>query len=626
MTISAVTLELLRHGPAHGQLLSPLTPYLALCGDGDAASVYFEVEHHRLLKHLRQLRYHDGKPASDGAIDAAAGPISKLLWGIRPFQNALGKAFGAASAPDDLVHVHLVLSASELELLPFELARESENGPFLALRAGPPVVFTRQVRGVASSEVRAKRPRILFVTASRPPGQVIEGALVERHARALVRALDPWLVSSDPKEFGRHLGVVQQATRDKIQVELDRALEEGAPYTHVHVLAHGVENSDAENEEVRYGIALADGDIRGEELARLLAGQADRRPAVVTLATCDSGSQGSVVGPGASAAHYLHRQGVSLVIASQFPLTQDGSVTLTESVYEHLLQGADPRTALRAIRQSLAAKHSHHDWASVVAYASFPEDAPARRERAAQILARSAVEAALARLDRAETTPADRKLAVAKLNEAFTRLAGLLPSEQSDPRDRARAVGLLGVLGSAKKQSAEILWSSQDPGWRKALLDARSHYRRVFRADMTETWAAVQDLAISSAIGESIAPEDWAAHHRLTAQALEVASNSNSTARRIWAHNALIELHVLGQLVPDRQGSARRDASAEMDRLLMLLSNLEQQPHRDAYSLLRQLRRYASWWWKDKPEAALPAELSQRLVNEGVPSTWETLD
>ena len=30
--IRNVKLELLRSGPAHNQLLSPLTPYLALCG------------------------------------------------------------------------------------------------------------------------------------------------------------------------------------------------------------------------------------------------------------------------------------------------------------------------------------------------------------------------------------------------------------------------------------------------------------------------------------------------------------------------------------------------------------------------------------------------------------------
>jgi len=34
-----LTLELLRHGPAHNQLLSPLTPYLALCENHPAVTL-----------------------------------------------------------------------------------------------------------------------------------------------------------------------------------------------------------------------------------------------------------------------------------------------------------------------------------------------------------------------------------------------------------------------------------------------------------------------------------------------------------------------------------------------------------------------------------------------------------
>ena len=35
-----ITLELLRHGPAHNQLLSPLTPYLALCENHGAVTMH----------------------------------------------------------------------------------------------------------------------------------------------------------------------------------------------------------------------------------------------------------------------------------------------------------------------------------------------------------------------------------------------------------------------------------------------------------------------------------------------------------------------------------------------------------------------------------------------------------
>ena len=50
-----ITLELLRHGPAHNQLLSPLTPYLALCEDHEAVTLQVKLEHRSLLHQLRAL-------------------------------------------------------------------------------------------------------------------------------------------------------------------------------------------------------------------------------------------------------------------------------------------------------------------------------------------------------------------------------------------------------------------------------------------------------------------------------------------------------------------------------------------------------------------------------------------
>ncbi len=40
--IHEVTLELVRPGPPHNQLLSPLTPYMALCGDGSPITFHID--------------------------------------------------------------------------------------------------------------------------------------------------------------------------------------------------------------------------------------------------------------------------------------------------------------------------------------------------------------------------------------------------------------------------------------------------------------------------------------------------------------------------------------------------------------------------------------------------------
>jgi hypothetical protein len=47
--IRNVKIELLRAGPAHNQLLSPLTPYLALCGADGPVTVHIPFEHEQLL-------------------------------------------------------------------------------------------------------------------------------------------------------------------------------------------------------------------------------------------------------------------------------------------------------------------------------------------------------------------------------------------------------------------------------------------------------------------------------------------------------------------------------------------------------------------------------------------------
>ena len=52
-----ITLELLRHGPSHNQLLSPLTQYLALCENHAAVTVHLPFEHNQFLHRLRALGY-----------------------------------------------------------------------------------------------------------------------------------------------------------------------------------------------------------------------------------------------------------------------------------------------------------------------------------------------------------------------------------------------------------------------------------------------------------------------------------------------------------------------------------------------------------------------------------------
>ena len=60
--VRLVNVEFLRPGPPHNQLLSPLTQYLAVCGDAGAGVVTVPYEHATFERKLKELRYETGDP------------------------------------------------------------------------------------------------------------------------------------------------------------------------------------------------------------------------------------------------------------------------------------------------------------------------------------------------------------------------------------------------------------------------------------------------------------------------------------------------------------------------------------------------------------------------------------
>src|SRR5262247_2633172 len=94
--IRNVKLELLRSGPANNQLLSPLTPYMALCGADGPVTVTIPFEHGQLLTRLDRL---------------------------------LSEMSSARDEQRELVHLRLSMGAYELALVPFELAIAQDGYP-----------------------------------------------------------------------------------------------------------------------------------------------------------------------------------------------------------------------------------------------------------------------------------------------------------------------------------------------------------------------------------------------------------------------------------------------------------------------------------------------------------------
>ena len=189
--------------------------------------------------------------------------------------------------------------------------------------------------------------------------------------------------------YREYLTILPQASIQAIENEIAKGLEEDShgPYTHVHILAHGVEYE--EGVDKRFGLALHSVNdptvmdkVSGIRLATALrtsgscGGAALALPTVVTIASCQGEQQGSVTGAGASVAHALHEAGIPVVITSQFPLSFPGSIRMTNVLYHQgLVRGRDPRVLLNKLRRELCAElATTHDWASIIAYASLPPD------------------------------------------------------------------------------------------------------------------------------------------------------------------------------------------------------------------------------------------------------------
>jgi hypothetical protein len=664
-----VTLELLRHGPPHNQLLSRLTQYLGLCGNHPAVSVNVPFDHAQFLVKLQALQYRDTDKTKALQIQDTADRMTEILASVPGLIAELAE-FGDG-CEQEMTHLRLILSANELALLPFELANAPNGfpgaGQSLMLQSQLPLVITREGRRVSNRFAQwKKKPKILFASAA-PPG--VAPVPREAHALALRLAIEPWVyhhataVERESK-VGEHLTVIADASID----ELQRACSTGE-YTHVHILAHGVQYE--EGDDRRYGLALhapynptLKDVVDGSRLAAALRPHTDRDdttltcPTFVTIASCEGGQHGTVVGAGASIAHAIHEAGIPLVVASQFPLSFSASVVMAEVLYNGLLNGGDPRRLLNDLRRQLKSRvPATHDWASIVAYASLPEDLGTQLSDLRIEQAKRSIEAAL---DHADTlvrklsprTPTPSKSVVsrtgatqhpqitdslqqlkgpqARLKKARERLEELLHKGYQDE------ALIFGLLASTQKRLAEILWRAvswhstssqnakevseqqrtvhQEEAW-VALRSARDLYWKAFQADWSQSWALVQHLVLGAVLGDDpiINQDHWHLAKLLSSQ--DVAADSRQ--RRAWAQSNIMELNLLAMLSPllapppfDQNRSAA-DARTALKQFLQVVDPRTW----EIRSTRRQLVRYVEFFNEVNPAF----EHSHGLIEEFLP-------
>ncbi|MCY1142765.1 CHAT domain-containing protein [Actinoplanes sp. Pm04-4] len=556
--------------------------FLRARGNEPVTEVEIPIQHRDFLRRLDQLRYqvqHDSD-RRDEALRALAEVVTQVL--------------GVCATPDEPTQIDLVTNAAELSALPFELAHDADDRPVFAV-SEPPLVLTRRVRTGThgTRHVWWSTPRVLFAAASLPGAG--EPVPIEPHRAALRDALKPW---SEPlpvegmndavRDNRRVLTTLERASLGRIRSAALAAAAEGRPYTHLHVLAHGCDVGD--QFEPAFGVALFadDGKSRAavtpDEL-RAVIQSIEPGPVVVTLAVCDGGNESNSVTGGGSLAHELHRSGVPVVLASQFPLTFAGSTTFARQFYGDLLAGGDVRTALHKTRSRLhhEGADSKHDWASLVAYVQLPEDYQDRLYEVAMQAEMASLRTAQLWSDRlireGITDEAAFETVAEQLRSRIASLTRYVEGPVAEPAEAARLENI-GVLGSAQKRYAELSFHRGDPeAARAALHEAHRWYRRGFTRSLSHHWHGVQSLSTEAVLTGGIErPGQWYA-------AVEAAESDDDD---VYAPGSLAELCLLAPLA----GLPPALEQAEL-RLAELVAGAGPIP---VDSTRRQLTRYVRWW------------------------------
>ncbi len=665
-----VTLELLRAGPPHNQLLSPLTPYLAVCGEAGATLVHVQWEHAPFARRLEELRYEngvDGDPARRLALlDELGRQIAQLIGSIPALSGVL--SLDNSEGTPDVTHLRLVLSASELGLVPYELSKipaglQMPADNWLLLQVHIPVCLTRHIRSVPYDNVRwPDQARVLFV-ASDP-----DELPFEDHRRTLLDAVGPWLTpgSSTPATripgvscdgelelYGDVLTIIKDASIEDV-----KALCRAADYSHIHLLAHGGE--DLTTEHRSFGIGLRGEIVTGTRFASAITTTkhcGTTQPTIVSLASCDSANIGSVVQAGASFAHSLHQAGVALVIASQFPLSFEGSVTALQRMFVPadglLWAGGHPICMFHDLRRELLVKNEahSHDWASLVVYEALPPNLHELMDGFQYRQAKAALKVSEKQLAHAWDTAwnadtgawVDESLFENALHAARARCER---ARDALPSEGPYAMEALGLKASNFKTNAEISfqvstsYSTDDERHEQYLAQCHKDLERAFdeygkavegflrlrgahpQLEATLHWVLVQTLTMGTVLGRKMEPDYWGLGRRSAKAYLQMPDPDE----RAWALGSLSELALLQLANEKLTNQARLTLSEQAIGYIRAL--IELCPERGAWqieSTQRQFARYRSWWGDDAFDAYMKSHGVERLqdwrVENGVLET-----
>lgn len=597
--ISSTTIEFHRFGGEPGVLLKDAR-YIRTCGYQRAADeVAVLIEPKVLRRSLNQLRYGFNRTAD--SEKAAQELLGREAGNFLPASQIF--ADGAA----ELHQIDIVTHASELRAYPFEAIYANASGSYLE-SPDKGLVLTRRIRSAFSYAVPPwpAVPSVLFVHAQ--VDHDLSQDLIDQHRLALSEALAPW---GNPGALEqRKLLVVREI--DSAQ-SLAQARAAGG-FSYIHILAHGarVAEADMEEQESEWGLRLGRADTAAtspREIAAALKPD-NELPLVVTLTACDSGGADRPELGNSSLVETLHRSGIPVVVASQFPLTKPGSVTLTSAFYGRLLSGADVRIALHAARVALREEarqldDRRHDWLSLVGYVRLPAEGYSQYLRAfglrVQLHMLEAARKDAEPLFAEHAPPRGRFEKIAnRLDESITDLQQR-KAALSGRADRALEAECAGLLASASKSLAALRFAqarhvprqqSRLKGLsRKALEASLKWYGETYRRDLAQHWQGIQKLALEAVLTGRIAD---ATELMFVWRVAQTAVQENE--HDYWACGTLAEVMLLEMLT-----SGKFDAHGAQAALTALRERAAKDTQDNGFAVTstrRQFERYVNWWTK----------------------------
>ncbi len=607
--IVSTTIEFHRFGDEPGALLKG-GEYIRTCGyQRPAGKVVVRIEPREFRRSLNRLRYGFNR-TTETETEAM-----RLLGEEAGYFLDEAQIFADAAAT--LHQVDIVTHASELRAYPFEAIYANRSDAYLASSARG-MILTRRIRSEFSYAVPPwpEVPSVLFVHAQLDHD--LSQELIDAHRLALTEALAAW---GNPQDLEKKkLLIVREIGSIEALVQARKL----AKFSYIHVLAHGarVADDDMQDGEPEWGLRLSGAAARqaGADGADATAASPqaiadalksiDEHPLVVTLAACDSGNADRPELGNSSLVETLHRSGIPVVIASQFPLTMPGSVTLTRNFYAHLLSGRDVRIALHAARVALReearkVEERRHDWLSVVGYVRLPAEGYSQYLRAfglrVQLHMLEAARKDAEPLFAKPPPPRDTFDEIeSRLSDRITQLRNR-KEELTGDQDRELQAECAGLLASATKSLAELRFVQArhfpeerdhlDALSREAVDDSYKWYSEVYRRDLSKHWQGIQKLALEAALKGRIAdPMEL----KLVGYVSQNASDLDE--KEYWACGTLAEAILLGALAEGFDLEGARAA-------LGLLCERSAKDPRDggfaARSTRRQLERYATWWTQE---------------------------